>query len=112
MRQLSNYVLEVLRIQEPVKDTICFGEFLDTLGVQFAGAEEMRYSMFQNSRTGKRACVVVNMGEKSNRASIKAFEGNTSGKVIVHQPFSPPRAGTLPLDLDVPSERLAIVAEA
>jgi hypothetical protein len=112
MRQLSLYVREVLRILEQVKETVCFGEFLDTLSVEFTGPAEVRYSMFQNPKTGKRACVVVNMGEKSNHASIKAFAGNTDGKVIVHQPFSPPRVGNLPLDLDVPSERLAIVEEA
>ena len=63
MRQLSNYVREVLRILESVKDTICFGEFLDTLLVEFEGPEEMRYSMFRNPKTGKRACVVVNFVE-------------------------------------------------
>ena len=73
---------------------------------------ETRHSVFQNPKTGKRACVVVNMGEKSNRASIKAFEGNTNGKVIVRQPFNPPRAGNLPLELEIPSERFVIVAEA
>jgi hypothetical protein len=111
MRQLSDYVREILRILESVKDSICLGEFLDTLSVQFEGPDEMRYSMFQNPKTGKRACVVVNMGEKSNRAFVKAFEGSTNDKVIVHQPFIPPRAGNLPLELDIASERLVIVAE-
>jgi hypothetical protein len=111
MRQLSDYVREILRMLESVKDSICLGEFLDTLSVQFEGPDEMRYSVFQNPKTGKRACVVVNMGEKSNRASVKAFEGSTNDKVIVHQPFNPPRAGNLPLELDIASERLVIVAE-
>ena len=111
MRQLSDYVREILRILESVKDSICLGEFLDTLSVQFEGPDEMRYSVFQNPKTGKRACVVVNMGEKSNRASVKAFEGSTNDKVIVYQPFNPPRAGNLPLELDIASERLVIVAE-
>jgi hypothetical protein len=112
MRQLSNYVREVLQILEQVKDTISFGEFLDTLSVQFEGPDEMRFSVFRNPKTGKRACVVVNLGEKPNQASVKGFEGNTNGKVIVRQPLSSPRAGNLPLELDIPSERFVIVAEA
>lgn len=112
MRELSNYVREVLQILERVKETICLGNFLDTQSVQFEGPNEMRYSVFQNPTTRRRACVVVNMGEKPNRASVKAFEGNSDGKVVVYEPSSQPREGQLPLDLDIKSERLVIVAEA
>jgi len=111
MRQLSFYVREVLQVLEQVKDTICFGEFLDTQSVEFEGPNDMRYSTFQNPKTGKRACVVVNMGEKSNKASVKAFDGNSNGPVIVYQPASSPRGGKLPIELDIASERLVIVVE-
>jgi hypothetical protein len=111
MRQLSVYVREILRIMEQVKDTICSGEFLDTLAAQFEGPAEMRYSMFRDPKTAKRACVVVNMGEQSHHASVRAFEGNPNGKVVVHQPFNPPRTCNLPVDMEIPAQRLAIVAE-
>jgi hypothetical protein len=111
MRQLSNYVREILRILEGVKDTICFGEFLDTQLVEFEGPGEMRYSMFRNPKTGKRACVVVNLGERPQEASVVAFSGNSDGEVIVHQPFSAPRRSRFPVQVVVPSERLAILTE-
>jgi len=111
MRQLSNYVREVLQILEQVKDTIGFGEFLDTQSVEFEGPDEMRYSTFQNSGTGKRACVVVNMGEKAAKAYVKGFQENANGKVVVRQPFRTSFEGNLPLELEIPSERFVIVAE-
>ena len=111
MRRLSEYVREILRMLESLKDTISFGEFLDTQFVEFEGPSEMRYSMFRNPRTGKRACVVVNLGERSQEASIVAFNGNAKGEVIVHQPFSDLRRGSFPIKVVVPSERLAILTE-
>jgi len=111
MRQLSNYVREVLQVLEQVKDTVAFGEFMDTRSVDFEGPDEMRYSVFRDPKTGKRACVVVNMGEEPRRASVKAFEGNTNGKVIVRQPYNSPRAGNLPIDLEIPAARFVIVGE-
>jgi hypothetical protein len=110
-RQLSKYIQEILRILESVKGTICFGEFLDTQLVQFEGSKEMRYSMFRNPKTGKRACVVVNHGESPKEASVITFGGNSHGEVILHQPFKTPRNTRFPVKVVVPSERLAILEE-
>jgi len=111
MRQLSAYVREVLQVLEPVKDTVTLGEFLDTLSVQFEGPEEMQYSVFRNPRTGKRACVVVNMGESSSRATVKGFDGSGGGEVEIRQPFICPHPAHLPVEVEIPSERFVIVAE-
>jgi len=72
----------------------------------------MRYSVFRDPKTGKRASVFVNLGEQPNQHSVKGFESNTNGNVIVRQPLRSPRASTLPLELDILSERFVIVAEA
>jgi hypothetical protein len=111
MRRLSEYVREMLRVLDEVKETIFFGEFLDTQLVRFQGPSEMRYSVFRNPQTGKRACVVVNLGESPKEASVLAFGENSKCEVMVRQPFSAPQRGRLPTKLVVPSERLAILTE-
>ncbi len=112
MRRLSEYIREVLRIAEDVKDTIFFGEFMDDQQGHCESGDEMRHSVFRNPKTSKRACVVVNLGSRPNDASIVGFAGNSNGEVIVRQPFAEPRRAILPVKLVIPAERLAIVSEA
>jgi hypothetical protein len=111
MRPLSAYIKEMLRIMEALKDTIHLGEFLHDLQVRCEGPEDTRNSVFRNPKTGKRACVVVNLGEGTREAVVRGFDGNDSGAVRVYQPFEKTRATKLPATVRIPSERLAIVAE-
>jgi hypothetical protein len=111
MRPLSAYIKEILSLLENVKGAIYEGEFLDNLEARYEGPEDTRYSVFRNPKTGKRACVVVNMGEKSCEASVTGFEGNERGAVRLYQPFEKTRSAKLPARVTIPPERLAIVAE-
>lgn len=111
MRQLSAYIKEMLSILEPLKETIHFEDFLYDQGVQFNGPPETRYSVFRNLKTGKRACVVANLGERASDAVVGSFNGNDGGPIKLYQPFEKIRDTRLPAHLTIPSERLAIVVE-
>lgn len=110
MRPLSAYIREVLRIREALKETLFLGEFLDTLQVRVEGHEEIRFNTHLNPKTGKRACVLVNLGEVSREVSV-AFEGKSSELASIYQPFEKRRSEQLPVALAIPPERLAIVVE-
>jgi hypothetical protein len=111
MKRLSSYISEVLRLLAPLRETIYLGEFLDTLEVRFNGPDDSRYSAFRNRITGKRACVVANLSPRTLDASVIAFDGNETGPVRVYQPFREPRNAILPVVMEIPSERFAIVVE-
>jgi hypothetical protein len=115
-RPLSRYIKEILRIRGRLKETIYQGEFLDTLEVRFEGidgkeSDGVKYSVFRNPATGKRACVVVNYEDTSEDASLIAFEGNANGSVRIYEPFSEVKSSKLPVSLKMGGERLAIIVE-
>jgi hypothetical protein len=115
MRQLSAYIKEITRIRNELIDTVSLGEFLDTSQVhlegQFVADGLARRSVFRNIQTGKRACVLVNLGVIPLEVSVVAFEGNNEGKVHIYQPFEDSRSAKLPVTVTVPPERLVIVVE-
>ena len=110
-RPIAEYLREVIRIREDLKDTLFFGEFLDTREASVEASDPIRHSVHRNTETGRRACVLANLGTDPSEA-IVVFQGNDSGKVAIHEPFKSTRHETLPLKLTVPGERLAIVVEA
>ena len=110
MRELAEYIREVLRIREQLKDAIFFGEYLDTLEVTVETPENVRFGAFRSTATGQRACVVVNQGQETCVATVD-FHGSGLGAGRVYQPFAPARATSLPTALEIPGERLAIVLE-
>lgn len=111
MTRLCSYVEEILRIREMEKDTIFFGEFLDERGIQVEKPEEVRATSFRDPKTGRRACVLVNLAEQPRRAKVVAFANNTNGSVRIHAPFEKLTRARLPASMEIPSQRLAIVAE-
>jgi hypothetical protein len=115
MRQLSAYIKEITRMRGELIDTVSLGEFLDTSQVhlegQFVADGLARRSVFRNIQTGKRACVLVNLGVIPLEASVVAFEENNEGKVRIYQPFEECKNANLPVTVMVPPERLVIVVE-
>lgn len=115
MRQLSAYIKEITRIRGELIDIVSLGEFLDTSQIclegQFATNEHARWSIFRNIQTGKRACVLVNLGVAPLEALVVAFEGNSEGEVRIHQPFEDCKNAKLPVTVTVPPEQLVIVVE-
>ena len=94
-----------------VKGTVYDGKSLDTLEARYEGLDNTRYSVFRYPKTGKRSCVVVNLGEGTRAATVGAFDGNDSGEVRIYAPFERTRTERLPTKIEIPSERFAIVAE-
>ena len=113
MRPISGYIREIIRIREleELKDTIFLGEFLDTLQVDVAGDQGVRFNTHRNPRTGKRACVLVNFGLEPLEATLAAFEGNDSGGVGIYQPFEERKGASLPVTVIVRPERFVIIVE-
>ena len=110
-RPLSRYIKEILRIRGIHKETIYQGEFLDTLEVDVKESDGVGYSVFRNTKTGKRACVIVNYEDVPRKASLISFQGNEAGAVSAYQPFEEVKSTKLPLSLELPAEGLAVVVE-
>ena len=109
-RPLSNYIREIIRIREGLKDTIFLGEFLDDREVDVRTAENLTYKTHRNPATGKRACVLVNHAAGPLKTRV-AFEGNAGGRARIYRPFEKVETRELPAAVSIPPERLVIVVE-
>ena len=114
-RSLSAYIGEVQRIRQSLKDALFLGELLETevltVGGPFAEHEDARWSTFRDNKTGKRACVLVNMGEEPLEAESVALADNADGEIVVCEPFEPDRTARFPMAITIPPERLVVLAE-
>jgi hypothetical protein len=109
-KDLSNYIREVIRLRESLKDTIYAGEFLDTLEASVKSAGHAGYGVFRNS-SGKRACVLVNYDREPREVTVTGFDGNGRGRVKVYQPFADVGEEKLPATVKLAGERFAVVME-
>ena len=71
----------------------------------------LKYNTHRHPSTGKRACVLVNQGMHALETCV-AFEGTTAHQQLrIYRPFEPVSGGASPVSVQVPAERLVIVAE-
>ena len=110
-KPLSNYIREVQRIREELKETIYMGEFLDNLEAVVEVSDDMRYGVHRNTGSGKRAVVAINFDADPHDLAVNSFGGNTDGSVYIYEPFKDRMEAKLPLKMPVAGERLAIVVE-
>jgi hypothetical protein len=112
-RPLARYVKEVIRIRRSLAETIFNGEFLDTLEVTVKAPPHVKFSVFRNARTGKRACVLMNLSLSPATAVVrfKAGRGESSGRAAIYRPFQKVAHSRLPASVAIPGERLAVVEE-
>jgi len=110
MREITAYIAEVLRLRDDLKETIFLGEFLDVLEVSVCPHPNLKYNTHRNPRTGKRACVLVNQGMESLETCV-TFERSGGQQLRIYRPFEPVTCGASPASVNVPAERLVIVAE-
>ena len=114
-RPLSTYIKEVQRIRQNLKDMLFLGERLETeavvVGGPFAEHEDARWSTFRDSKTGKRACVLVNLSDESLEADSVALADNADGVVLMCQPFEPDQTTRFPVTIIIPPERFVVLAE-
>jgi len=109
MRPLSKYIREVLRIREELEDTIYYGEFLDKLEATVETHDDVRWNTHRNPDTGRRACVLANLGHEPRQATVR-FDGD-SRPVTVHVPFKEVVKATQPAAITIKPRQLAIVVE-
>ncbi len=109
-RPLAQYVSELIRIRTKYPDLLFHGRFKDTLGGQVKMDRDMRFSIFEPLEVGspRRACVVVNYGEREASAEI-AFAGKEGHQAEVSAPFQPDRTTVLPARVTIPAHHLAVI---
>jgi hypothetical protein len=110
-RPLSHYLSELIRIRKQYVDLLFQGRFNDTVGAHVAGdGETIRYSVFSplKSDDPRRACVVVNFGDQEEGVTV-TIEGKDGLQAKISMPFQPDRIDTLPVELNLPPQRAAVV---
>lgn len=100
------------RLRKELGDLLVFGEFCDTLGVDFSGSGNTRCSVHRDPKTAKRAAVAVNFDAEPREVVIRSFERNGAGPVRVYRPFAKAVESRLPVTLVIPAERFVVVVEA
>ncbi len=110
---LASYIKEVKRIQDSLLDTVYLGEVLGQEGVRIADgpAAGVAYNVFRNISTGKRVCILTNAAMQSKKQTITAFEASSSGQARIHTPFQPAKVAKLPVEIEIPAERIVFVEE-
>lgn len=107
---IAEYVGEINRIREELKETIFLGEYLEKDNVHIKN-QSTGYSVFRNMDTGKRACILENDLGSSIKTEIISFKGNKNGKVRIYLPFQETIAAGLPVKFTIPPEQVAVVVE-
>ena len=107
---LARYVKELIRIRTKSRDLLFHGRFNDTLGASVTGGANIRYSVFRPMDTAdkRRALVAVNFGDRDEMADVE-FDGGAAREAEVSAPFEADRKGSLPVRLDIPPHRCAVV---
>jgi hypothetical protein len=109
-RPLARYVNELIRIRTKYRDLLFEGRFNETSGATVKGAADIRYSVFNamNAADKRRACVVVNFGDRDETAEVK-FDGADGREVEISAPFEKDRKGTIPVRLTIPPHRCVVI---
>jgi hypothetical protein len=107
---LARYVAELIRIRTKYRDLLFEGRFNETTGATVKGGADIRYSVFNsvNATDKRRACVVVNFGDREETAEVK-FDGAAGGEVEISAPFEKDRKDVLPVRLTIPPNRCVVV---
>lgn len=112
-RPLARYVRELIRIRKKFADLLFYGRFNDAMGASVRGGANIRHSVFLSTGpedTGRRACVVVNFGNKAE--PVEVMLDGIDGEVTVAAPFASDRKTTLPARLTIPPRHLAVVVKS
>jgi hypothetical protein len=111
-RGLSRYIRDVKKIRDELADAVFMGETIGPEGAAItASPGSLLHNVFRNPSTGRRVCVVQNMGTTPALATFQAFSGSASGLVRVHRPGQPAKAFGLPATFRLDGERIAFVEE-
>ena len=124
MQSVCEYIGEVSRIRRELHGVLSRGRVLDSseepftrqepflgLAGAFAGNANARWTVFQDTETGRRAAVLVNLGATELEATAVDFADASGVDCRVYQPFEEARSTQCPVTLTIPPERLVIVVE-
>ncbi len=110
MHPLSRYFQELILIRTKYRDLLFHGRFLDNRGAEVKVGSESRYSVFEPLHGGSaRAIVIVNYGDKEDVAMVKAGGNSQTAEVLI--PFQPDRSAPTPVEVRVPPQTCAVVAQ-
>jgi hypothetical protein len=107
----SEYVKQVKQIRDELAETILWGRMLGNKDVAIDPAGAADVGNWQNLATGKHGCVLTNNGVLPATLTVTAFDGNNSGPVRVYAPGKAALDAHLPIELEIPGERLVVVME-
>ena len=108
--ELSGHIKELLKIQEEYKEILYFGDYLEKRGAKVTAGSPVRYGVFKNKFTGKRACVITNLGEERQKVKAAFADGNQFALLV--SPFKKTRKIKLPLSVELKGNSLIIIVEA
>jgi hypothetical protein len=110
-RPLSAYVKELIRIRSKHRDLLFEGRFQDGEGATVSRHRDVRYSVFRSAlpEIRRRACVVVNYGDRPRETSVGLSGG--SPRVEVLQPYHEDRVATSPVLIQLSPRACAVVVE-
>jgi hypothetical protein len=118
MQKLFAYIAEITRIRRELFEIVSLGEKLDASEgvfrraeplVKLADGKDVRWTVFRDTKTVKRAVVLVNRSGKPIQVSGLRLEGG-NGACRIYQPFEPTRDERLPLSLRLPAETAVFIA--
>jgi len=112
-RGLGNYIREVKHIRDELAEAVFLGEVLKGAEVNFTRpvGSGVQYNTFRNCKTGKRACILTNKSMRDSKERLGGFEGNISGQVRIYTPFKEAVEAKIPVEIEVPAERIVFVME-
>jgi hypothetical protein len=106
MRGLGRYIEPVNALRRELADLLILGTFEDGHGATVEHGPDVRYATHR-AASGRRACVIVNYGGDPQMGVVRELAG--AAAVRVHEPSAPARNAELPVELEIPGERLCVV---
>jgi len=106
--RILEYGQKVDKLRKRHEDFLWNGEFLDVLGAKVTG-KGIRYTVFRNKNTGKKAVVVYNADMENANAATVALEGSANSLIMVSP--EDPTPTKFDGNVVIPSQSLVVIME-
>lgn len=124
MQPLLAYLAEITRIRQALLAVVSFGAMADAsdgifrqrrpllqMHGPFAESALGRWTVFQESNTGRRAAILGNFGTASLRVEAMGFRDRPGGACRLYRAFAPALETAFPLTTEVPGEQVVFIVE-
>ena len=124
MSKLAAYIGEITRLRKQLFDTVSLGERVSASHGVLSPREpaprietdpsargRLRWSVFRNVTTRRRAAVLANAGLEAITLRSVAFADRPRGACTLYQPFCEPISAAGQIRVDLPGERAAFMVE-